>query len=130
MRLAAGLQSHNLQPGETVAIMLPTGFDYFFAYFAILLAGGVPVPLYPPARPTQIEEHFRRHRNILRNAGARILITVPEVRTIALLLKAQVETLSVVETVAALSDQAGDFSPMPVSPGDAAFGSCLRKPSR
>ena len=30
--------------------MLPTGRDYFFAYLGILLAGGVPVPIYPPFR--------------------------------------------------------------------------------
>jgi len=120
-RLAAGLQRHNLDPGETVAIMLPTGHDYFFAFFAILLAGGIPVPLYPPARPTQIEEHLRRHRGILRNAGARILITVDEVKTVAALLKAQVETLAVVETVAQLNGRVEACIPMPVQTGDIAF---------
>jgi acyl-CoA synthetase (AMP-forming)/AMP-acid ligase II len=35
---------HALEPGNTVAIMLPTGRDYFFSFFGILLAGGVPVP--------------------------------------------------------------------------------------
>ena len=28
----------------------PPGVDYFFSFFGILLAGGVPVPIYPPAR--------------------------------------------------------------------------------
>lgn len=120
-RLAAGLQRHGLEPGERVAIMLPTSLDYFFAFFAVLLAGGVPVPLYPPARPTQIEEHLRRHRGILRNAGARILITVDEVKAIGALLKAQVESLALVETVAALTGEAGDFVAVPVLPGDTAF---------
>jgi len=101
--------------------MLPTGHDYFFAFFAVLLAGGIPVPLYPPARPTQIEEHLRRHQGILRNAGARILITVDEVKAIAALLKAQVETLALVETVAALSGRAEAFIPVPAQAGDIAF---------
>jgi 1-acyl-sn-glycerol-3-phosphate acyltransferase len=121
LKLAAGLRRCNLDPGETVAIMLPTGHDYFFAYFAVLLAGAIPVPLYPPARPTQIEEHLRRHRGILRNAGARILITVPEVKTIGTLLKAQVETLVLVDTVAALSGQSEACIPVPAQPGDIAF---------
>ena len=120
-RLAAGLQRHGLDPGQTVAIMLPTGLDYFSAFFAVLLAGGIPVPLYPPARPTQIEEHLRRHRGILRNAGARILITVDEVKTIGALLKAQVETLHLVETVAQLTVQADSWIPVPVRPDDIAF---------
>jgi 1-acyl-sn-glycerol-3-phosphate acyltransferase len=121
LKLAAGLQRHGLEPGDTVAIMLPTGQDYFFSFFAILLGGGIPVPLYPPARPTQIEEHLRRHRGILRNAGAKILITMPEVKPIARLLKAQVETLDLVDTVDAFSEQTTDFTPIPVRAGDMAF---------
>ncbi len=120
-RLAAGLQRQGLDPGQTVAIMLPTGLDYFSAFFAVLLAGGIPVPLYPPARPTQIEEHLRRHRGILRNTSARILITVDEVKTIGALLKAQVETLHLVETVAVLTAETDAWTPVPVRPDDIAF---------
>lgn len=121
LRLAAGLQEHNLQPGDTVAIMLPSGLEYFFSFFAILLGGGIPVPLYPPARPTQIEEHLRRHRGILRNAGTKIMITMAEVKPIAGLLKAQVETLERVDTVDAFSGREQECIPMPVHSGDIAF---------
>jgi acyl-CoA synthetase (AMP-forming)/AMP-acid ligase II len=96
--VAALLQSLSLEPGDTVAIMLPTDVDYFFCFFGVLYAGLVPVPLYPPARPSQIEEHLRRHRKILANAGAKILITVPEVQTVALLLQTQVPILERVVT--------------------------------
>ena len=47
--VAAGLIERGLEPGRAVAIMLPTGVEYFFSYFGILLAGGIPVPIYPPA---------------------------------------------------------------------------------
>ncbi len=69
LMVAARLRELDLEPGDTVAIMLPTCAEYFFCFFGILCAGGIPVPLYPPARPTQIEEHVRRHRGILANAG-------------------------------------------------------------
>ena len=121
LKLAAGLQRQNLDPGDTVAIMLPTGLDYFYSFFAILLAGAAPVPLYPPARPTQIEEHLRRHRKILRNAGAKILITMPEVKPVARLLKAQVESLETVDTVTAFSGQTQEFTPIPIQADDIAF---------
>ena len=42
---------------------------------------------------------------ILRNAGARMLITVPEGRKLAVLLRSQVDTLEGVETVATLSNE-------------------------
>jgi len=47
--LAAGLHALGLAKGESVAIMLPTGREFFAAFFGVLLAGAVPVPLYPPA---------------------------------------------------------------------------------
>src|SRR6516162_7659463 len=49
---AAGLKGRGLAPNETVAVMLPTSADFFYAFFGVMLAGGVPVPIYPPA-PTR-----------------------------------------------------------------------------
>ncbi len=97
-RIAAGLREHALQSGQNVAIMLPTGRDYLYSFFGVLLAGGVPVPIYPPVRPSQIEDHLRRHAGILGNARAVLLITVPEAQAVARLLKAQVEALRSIVT--------------------------------
>ena len=74
-RVAGGLATRGLDPGESVAIMLPTGFEYLQAVFGVLLAGGVPVPIYPPTRLSQLEDHLRRHARILDNARARWLVT-------------------------------------------------------
>ncbi len=41
---AAGLIARGLQTGEPVIVTLPTGEDYFRAFFGVLLAGGIPVP--------------------------------------------------------------------------------------
>ncbi len=96
--VAAGLLARGLEPGQAVAIMLPTSVEYFFSFFGILLAGGVPVPIYPPARASQIEDHLRRHAGILSNALTEILITVPQAKALALLLKPRVDTLKHVVT--------------------------------
>jgi len=105
--IAAGLAASGLQPGEMVATMLPTGSEYLFAFFGILIAGGIPVPLYPPARLTQIEDHIRRHAGILANSQARLLITIPEAKPVSLLLRAQVVSLRGVVTAAELAGRAG-----------------------
>ena len=118
---ASRLAGHGLQPGQTVAIMLPTGRDYLFSFFGILMAGGVPVPLYPPARPGQIEEHLKRHAGILDNCRAAMLITVPEARTVALLLRSQVASLQQVLMPSDLAAGDSGFAPFPASPGDIAF---------
>jgi 1-acyl-sn-glycerol-3-phosphate acyltransferase len=100
---AQGLIERDIVPGDRIALMLPTSRDFFVAFFAILYAGAVPVPIYPPAQLSRLEEHLHRQAGILRNAGARILISVPEGRRVAALLKTQVESLMVIETVNRLS---------------------------
>jgi 1-acyl-sn-glycerol-3-phosphate acyltransferase len=110
--VAAGLQAHDLRLGQTVAIMLPTSLDYFFSFFGVLQAGGIPVPVYPPARASQIEEHLRRHARILANAQATILITVPEAKSLAQLLRLQVEGLHSVTTVAELAASGAKVKPV------------------
>jgi 1-acyl-sn-glycerol-3-phosphate acyltransferase len=118
---ASSLSGRGLQPSQTVAIMLPTGRDYLFSFFGILMAGGIPVPLYPPARPAQIEEHLRRHVGILDNCRAAMLITVPEAKTVALLLRSQVESLQQVLMPQDLAGGDAGFTALPANPGDIAF---------
>jgi acyl carrier protein len=120
-RCASRLAAHGLQPGQAVAIMLPTGREYLFSFFGILMAGGIPVPLYPPARPAQIEDHLRRHVGILGNCRATMLITIPEAKTVALLLRAQVESLQRVLMPGDLAGGDAGFTPLPANPGDIAF---------
>ena len=96
--------------------MLPTGLDFFAAFFGILYAGAVPVPIYPPMRLSQIEDHLRRQAGILRNAGARMLITVPEGRRFAMLLRAHVDSLGAIESVANLKSASPARLPSIIDP--------------
>ena len=98
-RVAAGLQARGLEVGEAVAIMLPTQLEYLESFFGVLLAGGVPVPIYPPARRSQIEDHFRRHALILANARVRWLITFDRAKQLSRLLTSQVDGLQGVISV-------------------------------
>ncbi len=118
--VAAGLAGRGLQPGESVAIMLPTGREYFTAFMGTLMAGGVAVPIYPPARPSGLEEHLRRQAAILGNALAAVLVTVPEARLVARLLRAHVPSLRTVTTVADLR-AGGAGPPHAAAPGDVAL---------
>ncbi|MFB3104612.1 MAG: AMP-binding protein, partial [Pseudomonadales bacterium] len=119
--VAAGLRREHLQAGQSVALMLPTGQEYLFSFFGILMAGGVPVPIYPPARISQIEQHLKRHARILDNAEARILITVPEAKRVARLLRSHLPHLDRLTTVEELSaDEIVEVLPIR-RPGDIAF---------
>jgi acyl carrier protein len=119
--VAAGLQARGLQPGQTVALMLPTSRDFFSGFYGILLAGGIPVPLYPPARLSQLEEHLHRQMRILSNAATVMLLTVPEAKPLARLLSAQVEGLHRVVTVSELAADGGNVVRPSVQAHDIAF---------
>ncbi len=81
--VAAGLAARGLQRNDTVAIMLPTCAEFFYSFLGVMLAGGIAVPIYPPARPDKIEEYVRRQSLILRNAGVRFLISFDQVRAVS-----------------------------------------------
>ena len=119
--VAAGLQRAGVRPKQTVAIMLPTSPAYFFAYLGILRAGAVPVPIYPPARASQLEDHVLRHTGILDNAQAALLITVPEAMVVARLLQARLPGLHHVTTVEDLAATRAAPAPVAVHGGDIAF---------
>lgn len=119
--VAAGLQARGLSPGQTVALMLPTSLDFFYSFYGILLAGGIPVPIYPPTRPSQLEDHLRRQASILNSAGAAVLITVPEAQRLARLLSIQVEGLHSVITVQELSRDGHQCATLALQPEDIAL---------
>ena len=102
-KVAAGLVAADIVPQDRIALMLPTGMDFFIAFFGVLYAGAIPVPIYPPMQLAKIEEFMRRQAGILRNAGGRILVTVPEGLRFAALLRRQVPSIEAVESVQSLS---------------------------
>jgi fatty-acyl-CoA synthase len=120
-QVAAGLAASDLGRDYTVAIMLPTSADFFYAFFGVMLAGGIPVPIYPPSRPDKIEEYVRRQVGILRNAEVRFLITFDRVRSVSKIMRLHLPTLAVVTTVDSLRAEGGRAKVPHVRPADTAF---------
>ncbi len=118
---AARLAQQGVGPGQTVAIMLPTSKEYLFCFYGTLLAGGIPVPLYPPARLATIEDHMTRHVGVLKSAGACVMVTIPEAKPLAWLLRAQVESLRAVLVPDDFAGDGRDFAPVRGRAGHIAF---------
>ena len=53
--VAKGLVASGIQPGQSVAIMSRTRFEWALIDFALWYAGAVPVPIYESSAPSQIE---------------------------------------------------------------------------
>ncbi|CCQ46983.1 AMP-binding enzyme family protein [Pseudarthrobacter siccitolerans] len=62
--LAKGLIAGGLEPGDTVAVMSATSYEWTLVDFAIWFAGGVTVPIYETSSASQVEW-------ILHDAGVR-----------------------------------------------------------
>ncbi len=78
-RLAAGLTGLGVRPGDRVVLLLPNGTRFVEAWWAIIWAGAVVVPLNP--RTAYEELHF-----YIDNCGARCVVTdaehLPAVRSL------------------------------------------------
>ncbi len=71
--LAKGLIAGGITPGETVAVMSGTRYEWTVVDFAIWFAGGVPVPIYETSSASQIEW-------ILHDSGARRIFAEDEAK--------------------------------------------------
>jgi fatty-acyl-CoA synthase len=114
-RCAAELARRGVPAGGRVALMLPTSRAFFVSYAGILLAGAIPVPIYPPFRADRIEEYAERQSAILKNAEVCLLLTFRQAEAVARLLKPRVKSLMEVAGAEKLID-AADKAPPP-SPG-------------
>ena len=119
--LAAGLRARGVGPGDTVALMLPTGLDFFYAFHGVLWAGAIPVPLYPPVRASQVEDHLRRISSVLENAGTRCFIASRETARAGRLLQSLVPGLETVTTADELREGEAPEPRVPRDGEDIAF---------
>ena len=70
-RFAAGLQALGVRPGDRVALMMPTRPEFLYAWFGILAAGAIEVPIHDAARGPGIAY-------ILDTTGARAFVVDEE----------------------------------------------------
>jgi 1-acyl-sn-glycerol-3-phosphate acyltransferase len=119
--VAGGLRDVGVARGDRVALMLRTERVFFEGFFGALIAGAVPVPLYPPVRAEDLLAYTRRQQGILRNAAARVLITFAEAERLAGLMRGQVPSLETVTTTEHLSSRRAHTSWAPTNPGDPAL---------
>jgi fatty-acyl-CoA synthase len=80
LRTGAALAALGIRPGDRVALVHPTGEEFFDAFFGALMAGAVPVPLYPPVRLGRLGEYHRQTAAMIRAAGARLVLADARIR--------------------------------------------------
>lgn len=118
-RVAGGLVDAGVAPGDRVAIVLPTSPDFMDAFFGAVLAGAVPVPLYPPVRLGRLDEFHARTAAMLAACGARLVLSDRRIRR---LLGESVERARPELGCRVVAQLFGrDAEPVPRDPDDVAF---------
>ncbi len=74
-RTAAALRHAGVSAGDRVALVFPTSPAFMDAYFGVLLAGAVAVPLYPPFRLGRLPEYHAATARMIGTADACLLLT-------------------------------------------------------
>lgn len=77
--IGGALLSRHLQPGDPVALILPDVNAFIRAFFGIVAAGLVPVPMCPPAQAGDVPTFARQSRHILSAGKVAAIITSADV---------------------------------------------------
>src|SRR4051794_16353599 len=68
LRVAAGLRSRGVEPGDRVGMVLPNVLSFPIVFYGALLSGAAVVPMNPLLKAREIEYY-------LRDSGARLVVT-------------------------------------------------------
>ncbi|MDQ2870564.1 MAG: fatty acyl-AMP ligase, partial [Acidobacteriota bacterium] len=119
---AAHLAGSGLSPGDRLALVISDGPEFVLSFVAAVMAGIVPVPVFPPATARAIEQYGDTLTRILEVADASVVLSSgPTAAILESLLagKGAARQVWTVETV--FAGEPPPFTPPRVSPSDLCF---------
>jgi len=119
LAVCGGLRALGVERGDRVPLVFPTGIEFFDAFFGILLAGAVPVPLYPPVRLGRLGQYLTGTARMIERTRARLVLADPRVKRILGEAVAAARPPLGCRTLAELPRAAGEA--VPVGPPDLAL---------
>lgn len=120
-KIAGALQELGLRKGDRLALILPDNDQFVLTFLAALRGGIVPVPIYPPTGLGQLSGYVDNTRHIVRQSGAKALITAPVIKPLLGSVQAESPALTEVTTFANLRESNATFAPASVEASDPAF---------
>ena len=80
LQMAGALIQRGVEPGDRVAIVLPTSPEFIASFFGVMLARGIAAPLYPPMTAQGMAAWQDRTRALLGRLKPRLIITDARLR--------------------------------------------------
>ena len=121
-RRAAHLHALGLNRGDRLALAISDGPEFVLDFVGAVLAGVVPVPLFPPSSARAADRYGETVAGVVASSGARALLTNEAGRA---MLQPALEKLPGLEriltTETAFSESAPDFPPPDIAPDDLCF---------
>lgn len=108
--------------GERALLLYPPGLEYIQAFFGCLYAGLTAVPAYPPD-PNRLDRTLPRLLAIIKDSGAKVILTTEMIQSMASFLIAQAPELAELEWIATdtLSLKEGEWKGPEIKSEDLAF---------
>jgi fatty-acyl-CoA synthase len=121
-RRGAALAAQGLEKGDRLALVIPEGDEFVLSFLGAVVAGIVPVPMYPQLSFKNVESYHDTVAHITRASGARALLTTEATRSFV---EPAVHKTGHVERLLTVEELAKDTSPKPLDrailPSDMAF---------
>ncbi|APR99633.1 fatty acyl-AMP ligase [Pajaroellobacter abortibovis] len=118
---AAHLIAHGIRKGERVALIVPEEDEFILSFLGAMIAGAVPVPIYPQLSFKGIETYYAIVGHILDACAPALVITTGAVKAILEPVLAQHSDAKAVITVNQFKESVGPFHTVDVQPSDLAF---------
>ena len=116
------LMARGYHRGDRVALVLANPEDFVITFYGCLIAGLVPVPMFPPLSFGKLDAWADSAVGIMQVAGASLLITDKQLSTVLWQVMPRVKTLRDLLTVDRLADVAPSTAALPqVTGADIAF---------
>ena len=116
------LMARGYQRGDRVAMVLANPEDFVITFYGCLIAGLVPVPMFPPLSFGKLDSWADSAVGIMQVAGASLLITDKQLSNVLWQVMPKVKTLRDLLTVDKLADVAPSTAALPqVTATDIAF---------
>lgn len=121
-RRGAVLAQRGLEKGDRLALVIPDGDEFVLSFLGAIVAGIVPVPMYPQLSFRNVERYHDTVAHIAVASGAKALLTTAATRPFVEPVRARADALRSLMTVEELRDDA-DPAPLdrPINPSDIAF---------